>query len=140
DGPKSKERYEVIASGKSKGLGGEEYYGYRNDLLQDVKRAFAKHGVPVDNQTIALHKGLFEETWPKVQIRKVAFAHIDCDWYDPVRFCLEAVGKALRPGGVVVIDDYHAFEGCKTAVDEYMAARTDFRFDPGPNPILRRIR
>jgi len=140
DGPKSKQRYETIASGASKGIGGEQYYGYRADLLEDVRAAFARHGVPVDGKAIALHKGLFEDTWPKAGVQKVAFVHIDCDWYDPVKYCLHAIAHVLSPGGLVVIDDYHAYEGCRTAVDEFIASRSDFRFEPGPNPILRKLR
>ena len=70
----------------------------------------------------------------------MAFVHIDCDWYDPVKYCLHAIAHVLSPGGLVVIDDYHAYEGCRTAVDEFIASRSDFRFEPGPNPILRKLR
>ena len=140
DGRRSKERYETIASGKSKGIGGDQYYGYRSDLFEEVKQAFARHGVPVDGESIALHKGLFENTWPQAGVRQVAFAHIDCDWYDPVKYCLRAIADILSPGGLVVIDDYHAHEGCKTAVHELIADRSDFRLELGPNPILRKLR
>ena len=40
---------------------------------------------------MSLHKGLFEDTWPMVatKIHQIALAHVDCDWYDPVKYCLE---------------------------------------------------
>lgn len=136
DDAKSKERYAVIAAGKSKGLGGDEYYGYRSDLYGDVVRAFERHGLSVDGAEIRLVKGLFEETWPDNAPRQVAFAHVDCDWYDPVKYCLDVVAERLSPGGVIVLDDYNAWGGCRTATDEFTSARSDFRFEAGPNPFL----
>ncbi|HEX8639584.1 MAG TPA: TylF/MycF/NovP-related O-methyltransferase [Allosphingosinicella sp.] len=138
DDERSKARYETIASGRSKGIAGDEYYGYRENLFEEVKASFARYGVPVNGGAVQLHKGLFEETWPKLDIRTVAFAHVDCDWYDPVRFCLDEVADRLSPGGAVLIDDYHDYGGCREAVNEFLARRSDFALEPGPNPILRK--
>jgi asparagine synthase (glutamine-hydrolysing) len=140
DDEKSRRRYESIRAGKATGIdGADNYYGYRDNLLDDVKSSFARFGRPVDGDRIQLHKGLFEETWPTVEIDRIAFAHIDCDWYDPVKFCLAAVADRLSRGGQLLIDDYHDYGGARTAVDEFLAARRDYAFEPGANPILRRI-
>lgn len=138
DDAKSKERYATIKSGQSKGLKGDAYYGYRPDLYAEVRESFVRYGVPVDDKMVRLHKGLFEETWPSVSIESIAFAHLDCDWYDPVKYCLSAVADRLSLGGAIVIDDYYAYGGCKTAVDEFLASRQDFAFENGLNPILRK--
>src|SRR3546814_5039726 len=37
DDPKSKTRYEAIASGQAQGLNGDPYYGYRDDLYEHVR-------------------------------------------------------------------------------------------------------
>lgn len=140
DDAKSKERYEVIASGRSEGLGGDDYYGYKTNLFDEVSETFRRYGVPVDGQDVRLVKGLFEETWPTFPVEAIAFAHIDCDWYDPVKYCLEAVAEKLGPGGVIVLDDYNDYGGCRTATDEFVAARPDFVFENGANAILRRKR
>ena len=50
----------------------------------------------------------------------VAFAHIDVDWYDPVKTCLERVMPNLVAGGSVILDDYHDWGGCRKATDEYL--------------------
>jgi asparagine synthase (glutamine-hydrolysing) len=139
DDAKSKARYETISSGASKGLGGDTYYGYRDHLYDEVKQNFARHGVPVDGDRIQLHKGLFEETWPGLDVKAIAVAHVDCDWYDPVRYCLEAIGQKMSAGGAVIIDDYNDYGGCRTAVDEFVAARSDFAFEDGVNPFLRKL-
>ncbi|HVW74328.1 MAG TPA: TylF/MycF/NovP-related O-methyltransferase [Rhizomicrobium sp.] len=140
DDDKSRERYDVIRSGRSTGIDGDEYYGYRDSLFEDVKASFARHKRPINGHNIHLHKGLFEETWPKASIDRIAFAHIDCDWYDPVRYCLEAVAVKLSPGGLLLIDDYNDYGGARTAVDEFIAGRPGFTFEAGPNPILRKSR
>lgn len=140
DDSKSKERYAAIKAGQSEGIGGEEYYGYRTDLISDVKAAFSRHGVPVDGARVHLHQGLFEDTWDNAEVQAIAFAHIDCDWYDPVRFCLEACAAKLSVGGLLLIDDYNDYGGCRTAVDEFLAKRPEYGFEPGANPILVKTR
>jgi O-methyltransferase len=123
DPPEVHERYERIASGRSEGIDGGEYYGYRDRLYDDVVAAFAVHGIPVDGHRVQLHRGLFEDTLNPE--RAVAFAHIDCDWHDPVALSLERIYPQLSAGGWLVIDDYYAYGGATSAVDEFRAAHPD---------------
>jgi asparagine synthase (glutamine-hydrolysing) len=138
DDEKSKARYQVIHSGQSVGIGGDGYYGYQEDLLETVRASFARHKRPVDGDKIQLHQGLFESSLPRVEIKSVALAHIDCDWYDPVRYCLDWVGDKVSPGGVLIIDDYNDYNGARVAVDEFLSVRADFSIELGANPILRK--
>ncbi len=138
DDQKAKNRYKTIASGKSKGINDDLYYGYRDNLYDEVCRSFTKHGLTVDGSTINLHKGLFQNTLPAAGLERIAFAHIDCDWYDPVTYCLNSLADRMSPRGVILIDDYHDYGGCRTATDEFLQARPDFVFEDGGNVILRR--
>jgi O-methyltransferase len=139
DDTKSRERYEIIRSGQSKGIrGNNDYYGYRANLYEEVKATFARYGRPVNGTSIQLHKGLFEETLPALELAPVAFAHVDCDWYDPVSYCLKVLADRMSMGGVIVIDDYHDYGGARTAVDEFVTVRRDFTLEPGQNPFLRK--
>jgi asparagine synthase (glutamine-hydrolysing) len=138
DDAKSRERYRVIASGAAQGLGSNIYYGYRGDLYEHVSAQLSRYGVPVDGERVNLVKGLFQDTLPTLGIDRLAFAHIDCDWYDPVRYSLEETARRLAPGGVIVVDDYNDYAGCRAAVDEFLTAHTDFQSDAGLNPMLRR--
>jgi O-methyltransferase len=131
-------RYEVISSGKSRGIGNDEYYGYRKELYEHVCNAFETYGLPVDGNRIQLHKGIFDSTWPLLDIGSVALAHIDCDWHDSVAYCLAVIANLVSPGGVIVIDDYYDYGGCRLAVDQFLSQRSDYSFEPGSNPILRR--
>jgi asparagine synthase (glutamine-hydrolysing) len=84
---------------------------------------FAEFGYDIELNNIKLIKGLYEET---LSVNSpVAFAHIDCDWYDSVKLCLAMIAPHLVVGGVLVIDDYHYYDGCKKAVDEYFASQQD---------------
>jgi asparagine synthase (glutamine-hydrolysing) len=124
DDEKSHRRYQTIESGASRGIGGDAHYGYRDTLYDDVVAAFAAHGLAVDGDRIALVRGLFADTMDLAD-RRIAFAHIDCDWYDPVALCLDRIYAALVPGGYVISDDYHDYGGCRDAVDGFLVAHDD---------------
>lgn len=136
DDAASRERYEVIRSGKSEGINGKTYYGYRTDLLGDVKDSFLRHGLVVDGDRIALHKGLFEETLPLAPMGAIALAHVDCDWYDPVSYCLRSIAPRMSEGGAIVLDDYNDYGGARAAVDDFCRDNRGFRFEKGANPVL----
>lgn len=51
----------------------------------------------------------------------MAVLHIDCDYYEPAKYCLEQLYPLVTPGGAVVIDDYNYFKGAKMATDEFRA-------------------
>lgn len=122
DPPEVHERYEVISSGRSRGLGEDEYYGYRADLYEHVTRTFQEFGLEV-GESIHLHKGLFEDTLHPSGA--VALAHVDGDWYEPVDLCLRRLEPHLSPGSVVVLDDYFDYGGCRQAVDEFLTRHSD---------------
>jgi predicted O-methyltransferase YrrM len=127
DGADVHERYAKIAAGDARGVGGEKYYGYRDDLYREVGESFARLGVPVDENNVELIRGLFEDT---IRLDEpVAFAHLDGDWYESTMTCLERIAPLLVPGGTIVLDDYYKWSGCRAAVDEYFADRDGFRLE-----------
>jgi hypothetical protein len=127
DGPDVHRRYEKIAGGEAKGVGGDTYYGYRDDLYEEVKASFSRLGVPVDEHNVELVQGLFEDTIDLDE--PVAFAHLDGDWYESTMTCLERIAPLVVPGGRIVLDDYDHWSGCRRAVDEYFADRPGFRLE-----------
>jgi asparagine synthase (glutamine-hydrolysing) len=118
DGEDVHKRYEIIKSGKSSGIGGQKYYGYEENLFDKVGYNFSRYNVPIDKNNVYLVKGLFQDTL-YVQ-DKVALAHIDVDWYESVKTCLERIEPHLIAGSVLVIDDYDHWSGCKNAVDDIL--------------------
>lgn len=138
DDAKSKRRYQAIVERRSVGIGGDPYYGYRDDLYEHVCTQLLYYGTPMDGDRIRLVQGLFEDSWPMLDVGSVAFAHIDCDWYDPVKFCLAESARRLSPGGVIIIDDYHDYDGCRIAVDEFIGDNPGFELVEARNPAVRR--
>ena len=127
DGKDVHRRYATIVAGESKGIGGDTYYGYRDDLLAEVTDAFARHGYPLAETGVRLIQGRFEDTI--VGDEPVAFAHLDGDWYASTMTCLTRIAPRLVPGGRIVLDDYDTWSGCRNAVHEYFAGRPGFRFE-----------
>jgi hypothetical protein len=127
DGPDVHARYEKIAGGEARGVGGDTYYGYRDDLYEEVTDSFARLGVPVGDHSVELIRGLFEDTIDLDE--PVAVAHLDGDWYESTMTCLTRIAPLLVPGGRIVLDDYYQWSGCRAAVDEYFKDRDGFRLE-----------
>jgi predicted O-methyltransferase YrrM len=127
DGPDVHKRYAKIAAGEAKGHGNERYYGYRDDLYDEVVESFTRLGLPPAEHNVELIRGLFEDT---IDLHEpVAFAHLDGDWYESTMTCLTRIAPLLVPGGRIVLDDYYHWSGCRTAVDEYFTDRDGFRLE-----------
>jgi O-methyltransferase len=83
--------------------------------------------------------GLYEETLPKQPATTIAFAHVDCDWYEPVTLFLKYVAPRLSPGGIIILDDYNDWPGCKKASDEFCARHPELEVKRrDPHCVLRR--
>ncbi|MBN1130713.1 MAG: class I SAM-dependent methyltransferase, partial [Chitinispirillaceae bacterium] len=80
------------------------------------------------------HKGWFQETMPRLSetIGPIAILRIDADWYASTSVCLENLYERVVKGGSVVVDDYGGYDGCRKAVDEFLAAR-------GVRPFLNHV-
>jgi O-methyltransferase len=48
---------------------------------------------------------------------------LDGDWYASTKICLDHLYDKVLKGGFIIVDDYGAYEGCKKAVDEFLARR-----------------
>jgi hypothetical protein len=76
-----------------------------------------------DANYLHFHKGWFQETLPEVHndIKSIAVLRIDGDWYASTMVCLQYLFDKVVSGGFVIIDDYGAYEGCRKAVDAFIA-------------------
>jgi O-methyltransferase len=65
--------------------------------------------------------GFIEDTIDRNFPKKVSFAYIDFDLYNPTKITLEHLHKNMVKGGHIIVDDYNYFtKGVKTAVDEFI--------------------
>jgi hypothetical protein len=71
---------------------------------------------------IHYHVGWFQETLPAAHetIGPIAILRLDGDWYASTKVCLDYLFDKVVPGGIVIIDDYGTYEGCRRAVDEFL--------------------
>ena len=71
------------------------------------------------------HVGWFQETLPSdcEAIGPIAILRLDGDWYASTKVCLEYLFDKVVKGGIVIIDDYGTYDGCKLAVDEFLLSR-----------------
>jgi len=80
------------------------------------------HKLHYDASKVVFHPGWFQETLPNQsdQIEEIALLRLDSDWFESTRICLDYLYSKVVQGGIVVIDDYGAYEGCRTAVDRFL--------------------
>ncbi|CAJ1038584.1 putative Macrocin-O-methyltransferase (TylF)/Methyltransferase domain containing protein [Leishmania utingensis] len=104
--------------------------------VQQLARHFA-----VEDRLVVI-EGLFADSIPArllsrsdVQRDGVALLHVDADWHASTRAALELIVPVMRrrtagdrgmggspyPYRIVQVDDYHYWQGCREAVDEYVA-------------------
>jgi O-methyltransferase len=75
-----------------------------------------------DKDSIHIIKGWFQDTLPihKQEIGPIAVLRLDADFYEATKFCLDTLYDNVMSGGVVIIDDYGWFDGCRQAVNEFL--------------------
>lgn len=70
-------------------------------------------------------KGKVEDTIPsQMPNNQIALLRLDTDWYESTAHELKYLYPILVNKGVLIIDDYGHWEGCKKAVDEYFSQNT----------------
>jgi len=96
----------------------ETYYDNCRAPIEFAERAMRLSGVP----KYTLVKGWFEETLPEfVPPEPIAILRIDGDWYESTTTALESLFKHLAPQGIVIVDDYYAWDGCSRAVHDFLS-------------------
>jgi hypothetical protein len=88
--------------------------------IEEVQSLFTQLQV---GDLVQFVKGLFQETLPAVTVSPIALLHIDGDWYESVKTCLDNLYDKVSPGGIIQFDDYGYWKGARKAVDEFFEAR-----------------
>jgi O-methyltransferase len=90
-----------------------------------------------DQSRVRYIEGKVEDTVPESSPEQIALLRLDTDWYESTRHELEHLYPLLEVGGVLVIDDYGHWEGCRRAVDEYFENNNVSPFLSRVSPSIR---
>ena len=52
---------------------------------------------------------------------QIAILRLDSDWYASTWDCMVNLYAKVAPGGIIIFDDYHAFDGCSRAVHDFLS-------------------
>jgi hypothetical protein len=100
---------------------GSTYYDNCSAPPQFAAEVMAKAGA----QNTHLIKGWFDDTIPSFSgTEPVAVLHLDGDWYDSTMVCLVHLFDRVTPGGIIILDDYYAWDGCSRALHEFLSGRS----------------
>lgn len=100
--------------------------GWCHASLEDVTANLQSTGYPADKCHYV--KGDVLQTIPVRAPSEIAILRLDTDWYVSTRHELTHLFPRLQPGGILIVDDYGHWNGCRQAVDEYFGAKPPFMF------------
>lgn len=87
--------------------------------LDQVKEVLYATGYP--RERIHFVRGRVEATIPASAPDAISLLRLDTDWYESTRHELVHLFPRMSKAGVIVIDDYGHWQGCRQACDEYFA-------------------
>ena len=69
--------------------------------------------------------GWFNESVPRHEAelarRGIAVLRVDCDFYEPVSYVLRQLTPLMPDEGVIILDDYYAWDGCARATHDFLS-------------------
>ena len=98
----------------SRFFGFDTFEGLPEDWGKVPRGSFSTGGEPpaLEDPRVRLVVGLYQRSlYPFLadyQRRDRVVVHIDCDLYSSTLFCLAAVDRCLRPGDVLIFDDFYS--------------------------------
>lgn len=95
----------------------QKYDHTRSCYLKETQDNMRRSRYPFRNMVFI--PGPVEQTIPQTTPDPIAYLRLDTDWYASTKHELIHLYPKLVPGGVLIIDDYGAFQGARQAVDEY---------------------
>lgn len=87
----------------------EEKYAFRVMKMAKVKK-------------FQIEKGWFNKTLPNYNFHSaISVLRLDADWYSSTAECLNYLYEEVKVGGIVIFDDYFAWDGCAKAVHDFLS-------------------
>jgi O-methyltransferase len=84
---------------------------------------FAKQAMTLScAKDFTLNKGWFDSTVPNFQLKdKIVLLRLDADWYESTKICLDHLFDSVTAGGLIILDDYYAWDGCSRAIHDFLS-------------------
>jgi O-methyltransferase len=119
----------AVALAAGSGDGRLRPIGECSATLMECRRLLEQNiGYPSD--LLSYHQGWFQDTLPSLDGSpdQIALLRLDGDWYESTAVCLQHLYPRVVSNGLVVIDDYGYWPGCRKAVDEFL--------EHAPGPVM----
>jgi len=86
---------------------------------EKCRNGFVVNNITTNNLYIV--KGYFENTIPQAinNFNNIILLRLDADWYEATYFLLDKLYDRVVKGGIVIIDDFYAYIGCRKAVIDF---------------------
>lgn len=88
---------------------------------EKVREALALARFPTAD--LVIRKGWFQDTFKEPLPEKVSLLHLDCDWYESVLLSLRTFYDRVSEDGIIVLDDFGHWEGCREAYYDFITER-----------------
>ena len=113
-GMAGRSKYDVNRKGISVGTGKSAV------PIEEVLENFHKTGT-YDAAKLRFVRGQVEETllYDEYLPDRIALLRLDTDWYHSTKIELEKLWPRMEPGGILIVDDYGHWLGCRKAVDDF---------------------
>jgi O-methyltransferase len=101
-------------------IDGEEAKKYIGACVGDEKKVLEILNIvefPINR--VIIKKGWFKDTFADSLPNKISVLHIDSDWYDSVTMCLDTFYDLVEMVGVIILDDFGHWEGCREAFYDF---------------------
>ena len=103
----------------------EKFFDNCKAVQEDLENLLKQYQFK-DNE-YSLVRGWFENTVPTVaqelSAHGIAVLRLDGDWYSSTEVALKYLCPITSEGGIVIVDDYYAWDGCARAVHDYISGR-----------------
>lgn len=116
--PEAKEVDGAAAIAWQNDIESPEYFDNCKAEMAYAEKAIALSGA----KNYSINKGWFSDSLPKFdKKKKIAILRLDGDWYDSTMDCLNNLYDNVVPGGIIILDDYYAWDGCAKAVHDFLS-------------------
>ena len=113
----------------------------RDDPPLDAARHLLEELIAFPTGRLHYYPGWYSETFADYGGRPIAFASLDCDYYESVKLALAFIDQYASASATIVADDYGSWPGAKAAIDEWISGTSrKVRVYPlGTGPAVLRI-